>query len=90
MREVISSALESLSTKDKIEKKFILSVLYDISASPMTLRIVKEITWKKGIGMLIDYAFMDEPVVTSLIMNNLHNDVVIKNLMITCMKREQI
>jgi hypothetical protein len=45
--------LHAILTKDKIEKKFILALLYDISSSPIFMKIIKEITWNEGIGRLI-------------------------------------
>ena len=72
----------SLLTKEKVEKKFIIAFLYgnqctmlmkiDISTSPITSKIMKELSWNEGIGRIITAAFMDEPVAVSIILNNLN------------------
>ena len=66
------ACLHAISTKDKYEKKFILGLLYDISNSPIFIKIMKEIPWKEGMGRLIDFGFIDEPVCVSFIMTNLY------------------
>ena len=69
-REVIKGCLFALSTKEKIDKKFVIALLNDISESPITIKIIKEIPWNDGIGRLISQAFVEEPVPVSLIIGN--------------------
>jgi hypothetical protein len=45
-------------------------VVTDISISPITLKIMKEIPWGDGIGRIIHQAFVDEPVAVSIIIGN--------------------
>jgi hypothetical protein len=44
----------------------------DISSSPITLKIFKEIPWGDGIGKLINFAFIEEPIPVSIIVGNLN------------------
>jgi hypothetical protein len=69
-RDVIKACLFALGTKEKIDKKFVLALLNDISSSPITIKIIKEIPWNDGIGRLISQAFVEEPVPVSLIIGN--------------------
>jgi|LauGreDrversion4_2_1035121.scaffolds.fasta_scaffold219768_1 hypothetical protein len=55
---------------DSGDKKFILALLNDISTSPITLKIIKEIPWTEGIGRLASLAFVEEPVAVSFIIGN--------------------
>ena len=89
-RDVIKGCMMSLSTRDPIEKKFILALLNDISSSPVTMKIIKESAWGEGIGKLINQGFVDEPAAVSFIIGNLNRDVVVRNQLITMMPREYI
>lgn len=89
-RDVIKGCMMCLSTRDPIEKKFVLAVLNDISTSPVTMKIIKESPWSEGIGKLINLAFVDEPQAVSFIIGNLNRDVVVRNQLITMMPREYI
>ena len=53
-RDVIKGCMMCLSTRDDIEKKFILALLNDVSSSPVTMKIIKESPWGDGIGKLIN------------------------------------
>lgn len=53
----------------------------DISTSPITIKIIKEIPWPEGIGRIINTSFTDEPVAVSLILGNF-NRVILFNLVI--------
>ena len=79
VREVIKACLAAIGTKDKGEKKFVLAVLYDMSISPILVKIIKEIPWNEGIGKLVNFGFLDEPVCVSIIISNLHRDIVVRN-----------
>jgi len=79
VREVVKASLQALLTKDKHEKKFVLCILYDISMSPIFVKIMKEIPWTEGVGRLINYGYFEEPLCISLIMNNLYRDIVVRN-----------
>jgi hypothetical protein len=72
VREVVKAALHAIVTKDKIEKKFILAMIYDIANCPIFLKIIKEIPWMEGIGKLVSNSFYDEPVCISIILANLN------------------
>lgn len=76
VREVVKGALTALLSKDKIEKKFTLALLYDISSSPIFLKIIKEISWSEGIGRIINEAFAEEPLCVSIIISNLHRVIL--------------
>lgn len=89
-RDVIKGCMMCLSTRDIIEKKFILALLNDISPSPVTIKIIKESPWGEGIGKIINSAFVDEPAAVSFIIGNLNRDVVVRNQLITMMPREYI
>lgn len=78
-RDVIKGCMMCLSTRDLIEKKFILALLNDISPSPVTMKIIKESPWSEGIGKIINAAFVDEPAAVSFIIGNLNRDVVVRN-----------
>jgi hypothetical protein len=51
-------------------KCFGFIIVTDISISPITLKIMKEIPWGDGIGRIISQAFVDEPVAVSIIIGN--------------------
>ncbi len=68
-----------LSSRDPLEKKFILALLSDIATSTVTMKIIKESPWSEGIGKLINQAFVDEPQAVSLIIGNLNRDIVVRN-----------
>lgn len=59
--------------------KVINNINLDISISPITLKIIKEIPWSEGLGKLIDLAFVEEPVPVSFIIGNF-NKVWTNNL----------
>ena len=82
--------MNSLSSKDKIEKKFVLALLYDISISPITMKILKEIPWNDGIGKIVYLGFIDEPECVSFILSNFNRDVVIRNQILTIMQKDHI
>ena len=69
-RDVIKGCMMALATKERIEKKFILALINDISSSPITIKIIKEIPWNEGIGRLINFAFVEEPIPVSFIIGN--------------------
>ena len=77
--------IKCLDCNDRLDKKFILAVLYDISFSPITLKIVKELPWNEGIGKIVKLAFNEEPIAVSFIVSNFNKDIVVRNQLITMM-----
>jgi len=72
VRDVLRAALLGMQVKNKLYRKFILSMIHDISTSPIAVKIIKEIPWGEGLGRLITQGFLEEPVCVSIIVNNLH------------------
>lgn len=89
-RDVIKGCLMCISTRDAIEKKFILALLNDITLSPIAMKIIKEMPWTEGMGKIINQAFVFEPVAVSFIIGNLNKDVVVRNQLLTMMPREYV
>ena len=85
MRAIFSA----LASNDKEEKKFVLAILYDIAGSPLTVKLVKELSFGEGLGRLFS-AFYSEPVCVSFVLTALYKDVVVRNVLGANVARDKI
>ena len=86
---ILSALFAQLSTGDKDDKKFILSVLNDLVNRPKAVQVIKETAWLDGIDKLV--ACQDvEPLAASLIFSTLHRDPTIRAQINAIMELEKV